>query len=123
MRITNTTTLPPEIHRADAILGGPGAIERSEARGHQELVNSTQLPTDCRPEDKAKLEAAGVVFGEPNPRDPMFCDATLPAGWKKVATDHSMWSDIVDETGKKRGSIFYKAAFYDRSATLYAERE
>ena len=29
-----------------------------------------------------------------------------------------MWSDLLDDKGVKRGSIFYKAAFYDRSAFL-----
>lgn len=121
MKITNTAS--DEV-RPEWVMGGnPSAIVQQEARGQKELVNSTQLPTKCSPASRATLEAAGVVFGKPNERDPMFCDATLPAGWKKVATDHSMWTDIVDETGKKRGSIFYKAAFYDRSATLYAERE
>lgn len=120
MPITNTSAMDPMFHLIDA-MSGRGSIERSEARGQQDLVSSTQLPTECSAEDKAKLEAAGVVFGEPNKDDPMFCDATLPAGWRKVATDHSMWSDLVDGNGVKRGAIFYKAAFYDRNATLYAE--
>ncbi len=42
----------------------------------------------------------------------------LPAGWKKISTDHAMWSNLVDDKGRKRASIFYKAAFYDRSAHL-----
>lgn len=27
-----------------------------------------------------------------------------------------MWTHIIDEKGRERGTIFYKAAFYDRSA-------
>lgn len=121
MKVTNTAA--DEVRPEWTLGGNPGAILAQESRGQKELVNSAQLPTQCSAADRAKLEAAGVVFGEPTKGDPLFCAATLPAGWKKVATDHSMWSDLVDETGKKRGSIFYKAAFYDRSATLYAERE
>ena len=42
----------------------------------------------------------------------------LPAGWKKQATDHSMWSKLLDESGAVVASIFYKAAFYDRIAEM-----
>ena len=35
------------------------------------------------------------------------------------ATDHSMWSNILDQNGMVRGKMFYKAAFYDRSAHMY----
>ena len=48
----------------------------------------------------------------------MFQEVILPAGWKKVRTDHSMWSKLVDDKGRERASIFYKAAFYDRSAHM-----
>lgn len=100
--------------------GGQGGIEAQEARGQEELVNSTSLPTDIRRGGKEILEAAGVVFGEPLRDDPMFCEAKLPQGWKKQATDHSMHSDLIDEKGRKRAGIFYKAAFYDRSAHMSA---
>jgi hypothetical protein len=32
-----------------------------------------------------------------------------------------MWSHLLDEKGRKRASIFYKAAFYDRSARINPE--
>ncbi len=50
--------------------------------------------------------------------DDLFINVVLPDGWQKKPTDHSMWSDLVDERGRKRANIFYKAAFYDRSAHL-----
>ena len=116
-KITNTEK--QERHIFDAM---PGMIEASEARGQSELVASTQLPTEIRPpEGKKTLEEAGVKFGEPNEEDPLFCEATLPEGWKKVATEHSMWSELVDDKGVKRASIFYKAAFYDRAAFMNVE--
>lgn len=62
----------------------------------------------------------GFVFGEPV--DDLFIAVTFPAGWKKVATEHSMWSDLVDPQGRKRGGIFYKAAFYDRKASMHLDR-
>ena len=97
--------------------GMPAAIEASEARGQSQLVSSTKLPVQVHG-DRQKLTDAGVVFGEPDERDSLFCEATLPAGWKKVATDHSMWSKLVDADGNEVASIFYKAAFYDRRACI-----
>ena len=101
--------------------GTPAMIEASESHGQRELVASTQLPTKCSLEDKAKLEASGVVFGKPTAGDNLFCDATLPKGWQKRATDHSMWGELVDADGKVRATIFYKAAFYDRDAFMRVE--
>ena len=121
MGITNTTKQDAREHLAMAMMmGGSDAIELSEANGQAELVHSEQLPTDNH--DRETMEAWGIVFGEPCADDPMFCNATLPKGWKKEATDHSMWSRLVDEKGRERAAIFYKAAFYDRSAHMSASR-
>lgn len=108
----------------DALARGTaaGVIEAQEAAGQRSFVNSTTLPSDMGDGGREGLETAGVVFGEPVEGDPMFTYVTLPDGWKKVATGHSMWSDLVDDKGRKRASIFYKAAFYDRSAFLRIER-
>lgn len=101
-------------------MGFPGGIERMESRGQQELVNGESLPTDCSCRDA--LEAAGVVFGAPYPTDPLFCPVTLPKGWKKQATDHAMHSKLLDDKGRVRASIFYKAASYDRRADMFATK-
>lgn len=100
-----------------ASMGGGGigrAIEESERAGQASLVNSDTLPT--RFSGREALEAAGVKFGAEVAGDSMFTYVELPAGWKKQRTDHAMWSDLVDDKGRKRAIIFYKAAFYDRSA-------
>ena len=94
-----------------------GMIDASELRGQSELVSSTQLPVKVRG-DKARLEAAGVVFGEPCKGDELFCDAVLPDGWKIEATDHSLWSKLIDANRNKQARIFYKAVFYDRDAFM-----
>ena len=114
-QVRNTATADPLINLLDT--AGPGGIERQEAVGQYELVNSDVLPSEIHG-DKSILEAAGVVFGEPVEGDPLFTNVTLPEGWRKVATDHSMHSDLVDADGKKRASIFYKAAHYDRRADM-----
>lgn len=96
------------------------AIEEMEANGQAQLVNSDRLPTAARPNDAAFL-AVGFTLGDPDPSDVLFRPATLPAGWRRRRTDHSMWSEIVDELGRKRAAIFYKAAFYDRRADMRLE--
>ncbi len=97
-----------------------GAIERSEARGQELLVNSETLPHKFNSGTREQFEKMGIVFGEK--ADDIFSFVTLPQGWKKVATDHSMWSKLFDEQGRERASIFYKAAFYDRDAFLNISR-
>ena len=97
--------------------GTSGAIEAQEKSGQTQLVNSDRLPTDTDGTD-ADFLAVGFTFGNPDPTDPMFRPATLPAGWSREATGHSMHSNIVDELGRKRVGIFYKAASYDRHADM-----
>lgn len=96
----------------------PGGIVAQEKAGQQQLVKSTMFPKDGNATDE-QLASGGFVLGRDI--DDLFREATLPSGWTKTGTGHDMWSDILDEQGNKRGSIFYKAAFYDRSAnfTLY----
>jgi hypothetical protein len=115
---TNTAT---EITSVSSIftaleLISPGAIERMEGGGQEELVNSDVIPWSYDVEKP--LKDMGIILGEVVPGDALFRYATLPPGWKKVGTDHSMWSKIVDENGKERCSIFYKASFYDRKAHI-----
>jgi hypothetical protein len=97
-----------------------GAIEASESAGQRQLVESDVLPTQISAELKKELESAGVKFGDPVENDPLFTYVELPEGWKKQATDHAMWSNLVDDEGKVRAAIFYKAAFYDRRASVSA---
>jgi hypothetical protein len=95
------------------LFGTSGMIERQEAQGQQSLVNSSKLP---KKGDWGNLEKVGVRRGANI--DELFCEATLPAGWAKVGSDHSMWSYLKDERGLTRASIFYKAAFYDLKAEI-----
>lgn len=96
----------------------PGGIELQEEMGQRDICGITDiLPIRCpRPE----LEKLGFVFGEPCSSEPheIFVNVAFPEGWSKKATDHSMWSDLLDAKGRKRAGIFYKSAFYDRSAHM-----
>lgn len=96
----------------------PGGIEAQEAMAQAALVGTKNtLPIKC---PQKELQSLGFVFS--NYVDDLFVNVTFPAGWSKKATDHSMWSDLLDDRGRKRGAIFYKAAFYDRSAHMSLER-
>jgi hypothetical protein len=121
-KITNTTrevAERPEIALMEMMFSGDSsaAIKLTEARGQRELVNAAVLPTDGLV-PHAIWEAMGIKIGDPVAGDEMFTNVTLPAGWAKRPTDHALWSDLIDSKRRKRASIFYKAAFYDRSASV-----
>ncbi len=111
--ITSTRDQNPLINLVTIM--GDGGIEAQEAQGQRQLVASQQLPANG---DWEGLEKLGVKRGDPVEGDELFVNAELPEGWEKRSTDHSMWSEIVNEKGDKVASIFYKAAFYDRDAFI-----
>lgn len=94
----------------------PGGIEAQEARGQATLIANEYLPIEMYGISRDELTAMGFEFGES--LDELFIRCKLPPGWKKVATSHSMHSDLVDDRGVIRAGIFYKAAFYDRRADM-----
>lgn len=99
-------------------LGASDYITGQEAAGQRQLIGSTALPVDTRGDGDGPFLALGFTFGEHDARDPLFRPATLPDGWAKVGSDHAMWSYVVDELGRRRVAVFYKAAFYDRDAFM-----
>lgn len=112
---------------ANAIVAStPGGIEQQEKQGQIEQSFLETLPLDgtIKPrhgQDMRPLwESLGFVFGKP--ADDLFVNVKFPEGWQKKPADHSMWTYIVDEKGRKRGGVFYKAAFYDRSAHCSLDR-
>jgi hypothetical protein len=96
----------------------PGGIERQEAAGQAAMVASSRLPKEGM--NREVLERLGFVIGED--ADDLFVNVTLPSGWALKPTDHSMHTDIVDDKGRTRGGVFYKAAFYDRRADMHLTR-
>jgi hypothetical protein len=118
----NTSNNP---HWSWVMGGNPAAIERQEAEGQKELVESLQLPKRCNSprgvnaaEQYAKM---GIKVFTGSKGDDLFMGVKLPKGWVKKATDHSMWCELIDDKGRKRAAIFYKAAFYDRDAFINFE--
>jgi len=99
----------------DAIVAStPGGIVAQEAAGQRALVSGEYLPKDRLPREQ--LEQLGFKFGKD--KDDLFIYCQFPEGWRKEATDHNMWSKLVDPQGRERAMMFYKAAFYDRSAFM-----
>ena len=116
-KVTNTSKSP----RLEWLMGGnPNAIEAQEAQGQKEIVKSSQLPTKVNSPRGVNIEEQYALMGikviGKTQGDELFLDVELPNGWKKEATDHSMWNKLVDDNGRERASFFYKAAFYDRDA-------
>jgi hypothetical protein len=102
----------------------PEGIERQEAAGQSAMAKAAdRLPLEINyPHGltHAQVSAAlGIEFGKTVDR--VFIEATLPDGWKIVPTSHALWSDLVDDKGRKRAAIFFKAAFYDYNAHISFE--
>lgn len=119
-KTTNTQENEMNLHW---LLGGnPKAIEDQEARGQQELVASSQLPKKCNSPHSInateQYHKMGIKTFTASKGDDIFIGTKLPDGWKKKATDHSMWNNLIDDKGRTRGTIFYKAAFYDRCSFI-----
>ena len=125
-KVTDTTKADPYGMFLESIMRGSASsmIEAQEARGQHEAVNSDQLPTQgLIGKERPIWEAMGIKIIEKEPgtttsTDSLFTDVELPKGWKKQATDHAMWNDLVDDKGRVRAKFFYKAAFYDRDAFM-----
>ena len=58
----------------------------------------------------------GIVFGEQI--SDLFARVQLPDGWRKERTRNVLWSSLLDDEGRTRASIFYKAAFYNNQAFI-----
>ena len=100
----------------------PGGIEAQEAAGQAHMVANTLLPKasgigDTEGETWKWLEKQGVeVLGD---EDDLFYRVSLPEGWElRANSDHDMWSTLYGAEGAEIAEIFYKAAFYDRSAFI-----
>lgn len=118
--IENTSRRDSSSHLAGSFVEGPaGYITNMEADGQRQLGESDLLPVSMTPSDVSAWTALGFAFGAVVDNDPLFRNATLPAGWRRRSADDSRGSYLVDERGIDRVGIFYKAAFYDRRADMH----
>lgn len=91
----------------------PGGVQAQEREGQAALTQAlTRLPKAM---DREMGEERGFVYGEDF--DDIFVNVTAPAGWTLRPTAHPLHSEILDDTGTVRGTVFFKAAFYDRRAS------
>ena len=123
-KVTNTGKKEKNI---DWLFGGnPGAIEAQEAKGQSELVASSQLPRKCNEpfhtNATEQYHKMGIKTFTTSKGDDLFIGVSLPKGWEIKPTDHSMWNNLVDDKGRIRATIFYKAAFYDRESFINFEK-
>jgi hypothetical protein len=117
MSITNTS----QNRNAFSFFGfNTNEIYAQETRGQQELVESSQLPSkgNYGVDARTQYEKMGIKVIGKSKNDDLFFDVELPQGWVLNETCHSMHSELLDEHGRKRAGIFYKAAFYDRTADI-----
>lgn len=101
-----------DLHNA-AVAATQGGIEAQERAGQQSMAALFKtLPKEMSREIGEKL---GFEYGADE--DEIFVQVRPPAGWAIRPTDHAMHSDLIDDKGRVRAGIFYKAAFYDRRAS------
>lgn len=94
------------------------AVTDQERAGQAQVVVTGQLPARLQGGSQQDFEALGFSFGDMNPGDPLFRSAALPPGWRKVPSDHDLYTYIIDQLGRRRVVVMYKAAFYDREAFM-----
>lgn len=114
---TNTTKAMRD--RVDQLLllaRGDSAVQDQEAAGMRQLINSGVIPAKGCPDDA--LTALGFDLGAQVDGDRLFRHATLPTGWRLQASDDPRTAYVIDDQGRDRLLVWYKAAFYDRCATI-----
>ncbi len=105
----------PEYRHLPLMIG----IEALEARGRDQLLASTVLPVRLAGGTEEDLAALGIVLGPVIADDPIWCEATMPAGWSRRADpDDHRTVFLVDKTDRDRVRLWYKAAPYDRYAVM-----
>lgn len=84
---------------------------------HRDMAQAVELPTPGSNDPSwAKM---GVIYGEPVEGDEKFFrHAQIPKGWKISPTSHYMYSNLVDDKGRPRAQIGFKAASYDRWTSI-----
>lgn len=121
--VEDTRGWSPELHILGAMEHGSAEyITGLEAAGQQQFLASDVLPVEARGVDGKDgwsiLAQWGIQRGDSVPHDELFVYASLPEGWSRQPAEDDRFSYLVDATGVRRATIFYKAVPYDRSAYL-----
>jgi hypothetical protein len=88
----------------------PGGIEAQEKQGQTDLVNVgiPYLPKQLGNYQASDNEYRAHGIEIPGGYDDVFYVVKLPDRWKLRATEHAMWSVLLDEQGIERADIFCK---------------
>ncbi|WP_457181468.1 hypothetical protein [Mycobacteroides abscessus] len=121
--VEDTRHWPAAFHIVGAMeQGGTGYLSGLEAAGQQQFLSSDVLPVEVHgggSEDGwSILEQWGIERKNAVPGDELFVYANLPEGWSRQPAEDDRFSYLVDATGARRATIFYKAVPYDRRAYL-----
>lgn len=100
----------------ETLVAGPDAVSR---RAHIQMQSDQELP-NASAETDAILLRLGFGLGGPSPYRKGFRKAVLPEGWKIKPSDHYMYSWVIDEKGRRRAQIGYKAQ--DNWVSFHLER-
>ena len=111
--------LQPEFDIFRAFTGDTsGAILHQEKVGLAALVDIPVIPVrGTEGFFEPLFERAGIQLGPVCEKDPLFREVTLPEGWTRVLEDGRI--RFKDEQGRCRVQCHYKAAFYDRKASVF----
>jgi hypothetical protein len=101
-------------------------IETQEAVGQIDMIKTTQLPIaveklNFERDNPNIIKESKEIWGKLGIEiidkvDELFFSVKLPDKWEMKTRESSYGTYLVDEKGRERVSIFYKAAFYDRRA-------
>jgi hypothetical protein len=96
------------------------SIMNQEKREQAKMVSIQNLPKSggsfCKLSIPDCYKKLGIeIIGE---YDDLFYKVKLPIEWEIKSHSNSLWSSLLDNKGKERALIFYKVAFYDRSADI-----
>lgn len=90
------------------------AVDETERAGQGQMTRADRLPRAIAGLTREQLQGLGFVFGPQ--LDDLFDKVIFPPGWSVTRAESALYSRVLDEKGRERGTIMYKAVFYNRDA-------
>jgi hypothetical protein len=100
-------------------------IDDQSKQGHVANARAAHkvLPTNglekYGPDPKAPFFGLGIKVLHRVENDPLFTYVELPEGWT-IKQEETYYSYLYDPKGRRRSTFFYKGAFYDQNASMWA---
>lgn len=85
------------------------------------IVRYANLPWQFRRGKREDLERAGVVYGDIVTNNHLLAICTLPPGWHLVQTGDIDWSELLDDKGNRRASVYICTDVFRRNAYVEIE--